>query len=125
MNRISEVVARAIPEGRGGSIAQPKVIAFPLGGASSSQERWLLCSPDISRPENPTATPPRLSLVPPTPDSPHTTPVCTTLPSLGPKVIAANTPPVLAPLRKKKDNGFISSGSHLSPGQRAPKVQTP
>ena len=49
-NRISEVVVRGFPEGGGSSIPQGKVIGFFLGGASSSQERWLLWSPGISWP---------------------------------------------------------------------------
>ena len=118
MNRISEVVARAIPEGRGGSIAQPKVIAFPLGGASSSQERWLLCSPDISRPENPTATPPRLSLVPPTPDSPQATLVYATLPSLVPTVGSHKHTTCALPLKKKMM--YLSPVIFVSPQSREP-----
>ena len=49
-NRVPEVVGKGFPEGRGSSIPQGKVIDFPVGGASSSQERWLLWSPGIFRP---------------------------------------------------------------------------
>ena len=44
-NRISEGMVSGTPVGSG--ILQGKIIDFPLGRASSFQERWLLCSPGI------------------------------------------------------------------------------
>ena len=49
-NKVSEVAAGGFPQGEGSGVPQGKVIDFPLGGASSSQERWLLWSLGISRP---------------------------------------------------------------------------
>ena len=49
--RISEIVVRGFPKGGGSSVPQCKEIDFPFGGACSSQERWLLCSPGVSWPQ--------------------------------------------------------------------------
>ena len=80
--------ANRIPEGGGNGILQSNVIDFPLRGSSSSQERWLLyiLAQVYPCPENPTATPPSLSTVPPTPNSPPVTPVHAALSLLGPKL---------------------------------------
>ena len=92
---------RGISEGEGSGIPQGKVIDFPLGVPSSSQERWLLWSQVYPGPENPTMLSPRLSPVAPNPEPPHKAPVRATLPSLGPKVGSLTHKTCALPLEEK------------------------
>ena len=95
--------ATRIPEGRGIDIPQGKITAFPLGGACSSQERLLLQNPGISQHIKANGCSPMSLLCIPL-QTPHATPVCATLPSLGPKVSGCEHQTcALAPLRIKDE----------------------
>ena len=108
-------MARGFPGSVGSNFPHSKVINFPLGRTKSSQEKWLLWSSGILGPPNPTAAPPRLSPVPPTPDSPHTAPVHTTLPLLGSKVGSHKHKAYDLPLWGKGKKEFKKEVVHFSP----------
>ena len=101
-NKISEVVARGCPEGGESHTPQGKVIVFPLGGASSFQERGMMRSPSTSGTKIPQ---------PLTQHSLQCLPLQTLLAGLqvmpssllwGPRCAATNTKPVLSPFKGKQ-----------------------
>ena len=98
-----------------------RVIAFPLRETCSSLKNGCCGIRIYLSTENPACTPPYLSLKPPTPDFPRTTPDCAVLPCLSPRWVTRNVNPVgpLEPTKKKKKKkkkgSFVSSGLHLSP----------
>ena len=89
--------------GGASDILQGLLIAFPLGGACSSQARWPCRIRVYSGNQSLTVAPPCLSPASPTLDSPCQTADCAAFPSLGPKVSNCECKTcALAPLKVKE-----------------------
>lgn len=111
-------------QGGASSIPQVGVITFTLGVACSSQEDGC-CSMEVYYcTEIPTAAPSLLYSMPPTPDFPHMTPICTSFPLGKPKLSVCEPKTcALAPLRKKKGVP-VSGGFHFSQQTKPPWLVT-
>ena len=112
--------------GGASDILQGLLLAFPLGGACSSQARWPCRIRVYSGNQSLTVAPPCLSPASPTLDSPCQTADCAAFPSLGPKVSNCERKTcALAPLKvKEKKIVALSPTGLLLPQQRNPCTVT-